>query len=352
MLKRMKRLLRLRNKSGFTMVEVIIACALLGILIVGIMGFITPVLTSVRTKEANARAFMLSEAIDKYIANSIQYAVYVQPITGAIASDTTAEGEDTPFVLGLKYPTTEYDNSALNGAVYSDKGLEDLLTCFNTDLAGEVFEIKCIGVRWLDVPGENIKKLMLTNEKVDQKTCALDPSAAKVVFDAAFYDGLYPIIKFENYSNQYQLKNDDGDLVNQIPDNKVDIAPALDIHTEVYLTPDCYSAVKNTRENTWINVTGSTNVKFYNIGSNLRNTGVYKNRPAICAHTTTVDGEIVPSYDAALYADADNAYLDDNGKRYYYTNSFIYYIARKTKTASDPDTPAPTPEESEPAPEA
>lgn len=349
MLKRMKRLLRLRNKSGFTMVEVIIACALLGILIVGIMGFITPVLTSVRTKEQNARAFMLSEAIDKYIANAIQYAVYVQPITGAIAADTEAEGDELPTVLGLKYPTTEYDNSELNGATYSEKGLNDLLTCFNTDLAGEVFEIKCIGIRWLDVPGENTKKLMLTNEKVNQKTCALDTDAAQVVFDAAFYDDLYPIVEFTNYTNQYQLKNDDGELVNQVEDKYVDIAPAIKIDTKVYLTPDCYSAVKNTRENTWVNMTGSTNVKFYNIGSNLRNTGVYKNRPAICAHTTNVDGEIVFSYDAALHDDPDNAYFDADGKRYYYTNSFIYYIARKTKTASDPDTSAPTstPEESE-----
>lgn len=352
MLKRMKRLLRLRNKSGFTMVEVIIACALLGILVVGVMGFITPVLSSVRVKEQNARALMLSEAIDKYVANAIQYAVYVQPITGATSSDTTAEGESTPYVLGLKYPTTEYDNSSLNGAVYSDKGLEDLLNCFKTDLAGEVFEIRCIGVRWLDVPGENIKKLMLTNEKVDQDTCALDPDAAQVVFDAAFYDGLYPIIKFKNYSNQYQLKNDDGELVDQVPENKVDIAPALTISTEVYLTPECYSINPDIRDNAWINLTASTDAKFYNIGSNLRNTGVYKNRPAICAHTTTVDGAIVPSYQEAYDDDSGNAYFDESSKGYYYTNSFIYYITRKTKTASDPDTPAPTPEESEPAPEA
>lgn len=330
MFKRMKRLLRLRNKSGFTLVEVIIACALLGILIVGVLGFATPILSNVRAKEQNARATMLSEAIDTYIANSIQYAFYVQPLTN-VASGDTVSTSGNPEVMSWKYVGTEFEK-------YKDKGLVDLLNCFNNDLAGEVFEIRCIGIRWLDVPGQSIKKLMITNEKVNQTTCALDPAQAQTVFDSTFYDGLYPIVKFENYSNQYQGKNEAGNLVDQVAADKVDIAPGIKITTDVYLTPECYSINSNVRASAMLSFSGATNAKFNNIGSNLLNNGVYKNQPCISLHTTPLDGAMVPSYDIVYAADSGNAYHDDENKEYYYSNSFIYYIARKTKTASDPAT--------------
>ncbi len=335
MLKRMKRLLRLRNKSGFTLVEVIIACALLGILVVGVLGFATPVLKNIREKEQNARALMLSEAIDSYIANSIQYAFYVQPVSNVASGDTVSVSGD-PAVMSWKYVGTEFEK-------YKDKGLSDLLNCFKNDLAGDVFEIKCIGIRWVDVPGTGTKKLMVTNEKVNQTTCALDPAKAQMVFDPIFYDGLYPIIKLENYSNQYQIKGADGKPVDQVKPENVDIAPGIKITTDVYLTPDCYAVKENVRNSAIMTLTGTTYATLNNIGSNLLNRGVYKNQPRIDLHTVNSGGVMVPSYPAAYTADSTAAYLDDDGNRYYYSNTFIYYIARKTKTGSDPATPAPTP---------
>lgn len=330
MYKRMKRLLRLRNKSGFTLVEVIIACALLGILIIGVLGFATPILTSVRAKESNARAVMLSEAIDSYIANSIQYAFYVQPVYNVVAADTVAlTGE--PGVMSWKYVGSDFEK-------YKDKGLSDLLNCFKNDLAGEVFEIRCIGIRWLDVPGTGTRKLMVTNEMVNQTNCALAADKAQPVFDAVFYDGLYPVIKFENYSNQYQIKNFAGDKVDQVKPEDVDIAPGLKITTDVYLTPDCYAVENNVRNSAEMTFKGVTYASFSNIGSNLLNRGVYKNQPCIPLHTTNVGGEMKASYETALGAEPTRVYTDDEGNRYYYPNTFIYYIARKTKTASDPAT--------------
>lgn len=344
MLKRMKRLLRLRNKSGFTLVEVIIACALLGILIVGMMGFMTPVLSGVRQQEKNARALMLQEAMVSYIANNIQYAYYVQPIIMAASGDTDpVEGGD-PAVLAMQYQGTEFGD-------YTGKGLADLLNFFKNDLAGEVFEIRCIGIRWIDIPGEgNKKKLMLTNEKVDQTTCALDPDEAQLVFESVFYDDLYPVIKFENYNNQYQLKDADGNMVDQVDEGDVNIAPGIKITADVYLTPECYNTNEAVREDTMLAYSGWTYATLSNIGSSLMNsTGVYKNQPIVSAHTVTEDGAVVPSYLNAFNSDtADSSYVGDAGKVYYYPNSYIYFIARKNKTASDPSTPAPAPEESEP----
>lgn len=340
MFKRMKRLLRLRNKGGFTLVEVVIACALLGILVLGIMGFITPILSSVRSKEQNARAVMLSEAIDSYIAESIQYAFYVQTITEAASTDTISTGGAEPAVLSMKYNGAEFEKQ-------QDKGLADLLNCLNNNLAGEVFEIRCIGVRWLEEPGGNgEKKLMITNEKVDQSNCSLDPDESKLVFEPVFYDDLYPVIRFENYSNQYQLKDEDGNPQDQVPEDKVDIAPGLKIVTDVYLTPDCYNVNDDVRNDAMLTFSGNIRTDFTNIKSNLINSGVYKIQPAISAHTQlNADGKTVPSYSAAREADVPaSEYHGDDGKVYYHPNSFIYYIARKTKTGSDPATPAPTPE--------
>lgn len=330
MFKKVKRLLRLRNKSGFTLVEVIIACALLGILILGVCGFASPILSGVREKEQNARAVMLSEAIDSYIANSIQYAFYVQTFSYCASSDTDKATGDLP-IAAVKYSGSEFEK-------YKDKGLSDMLGCLKNDLAGEVFELKCIGIRWKEIPGTGgRKKLMLTNEKVDQTTGRLYPDEAELVFDPVFYDGLYPIVKFENYSNQYQLGG-----VDQVSDDKLDIAPGLKITTEVYLSDRCYNAAEVERKKASATFSGVTFTEFPNIKSNLLNKGVYKIQPEIWAHEATDShGKTVPSYMGAYGIDLGYRYTGDDGGLYYYPNTFIYYIARKTKTGKDPDTSAP-----------
>ena len=345
MFRKMKRLLRLRNKGGFTLVEVIISCALLGLLVMGVFGFVTPVITSVGVKRQNARATLLSEAIDSYIANSVQYAFYVQVISYCASGDTDSTAGD-PNVLGVTYADTTFPN-------YSGKGLSDLLNCLHNDLAGEVFELKCLGVRWMDVPGSNgQKKLMLTNEKVDQTSGRLDPAAAELVFDPAFYEGLYPIVLLENYSNQYPGKDADGNEINMVPDDKVDIAPAMKIVTEVYLDDKCYCTNEGDRQKAIFSISGSTYAEFSNIKSNLMNKGVYKIQPQLYAHSKSdSSGATVGNYDTAYNADASKRYEHD-ANYYYYPNTFIYYIARKTKTGSDPDTSAPPSSDSTPDPAA
>lgn len=327
MFRRMKKLLRLRNKGGFTLVEVIIACALLGILVLGVCGFASPILSGLREKEQNARAVMVSEAIDSYIASSIQYAFYVQTFSDCASADTDKATGDLP-IAAVKYSGSEFDKQ--NG-----KGLSDLLNCLKNELAGEVFEIKCIGMRWTEIPGSGgKKKLMLTNEKVDQTTGRLYPDEAELVFDPVFYDGLYPIVKFGNYTNQYTIKDDSGTPVNQVPEDKVDIAPGINITAEIYLSDKCYNKKESERNSATPTFSGITFTEFPNIKSNLLNKGVYKIQPTIAGHAT---------YNEAFTADiaSSPSYIDSDGETYYYPNSFIYFIARKTKTGKDPDTSAP-----------
>ena len=325
MFRRMKRLLRLHNKSGFTMVEVIIASALLGVLVVGIMGFVTPILDGVRVKEQNARAVLLSEAIDTYIANSIQYAYYVATVDCAASGDTLGAA---PKVRSSAYQGTEFETGA--------KGVDELFNRFNT--MGSSYEVRCIGVRWIeDDPIAHTKKLMITNEQLAKDaagnyTGALVDNGWVPVFESVFYDGLYPIVRIENYSNQYQIKDDTGVLVDQVKPEDVGIAPGLNIITDVYLAPDCYNIKDDVREKQLsLTFSGVTYADLPNIRSNLINSDkTFKVQPKVTVNTKDEGGKKVPSYQGAYVSDPTARYTAD-GETYYYPNSFIYYIARKVK---------------------
>lgn len=310
MRKRLRRLLKLRNSSGFTLVEVVVACALLGILILGIMGFVTPVLASVRDKQKNARAFMLSEAINNYILSTTQNAYYIVTFTGASSADTAGVN---PPVTTLTYTGSEFPKMSSG-----NKGLSSLQSTLGK-LGADKYEIRCIGIRWREDQITGEKKLMVTNEKVDQAKGTLDPSKTRLVFDECFYDDLYPIINLENYDNQYQKKNGDV-FVDQVPESDVNIAPGLGLKVNVYTNPDCYSVDATTRTKAMVNTVGESYIGFINIKSNVTNSA------GLCEIVPNIE---VNSYDAARAKDVSKQYTAE-GKTYYFPESFIYYIAHKS----------------------
>lgn len=299
MKRRLRRLLRLRNSSGFTLVEVIVACALLGILVIGVMGFVTPVLMTVREKEKNARAFMLSDAISTYIYSATQNAYYVATFTGAATGDTTGV---SPKIVGLTYNGTEFPKTG--------GGLSTLKSCYDK-LDKDKYEIRCIGIRWSEDKLTGEKKLMLTNEKVDTEKLTLNPAKSKPVFEECFYTGLYPMIKFENYNSQY------GDK--PLDDDTKKIAPGLGLIVDIYTSLDCYNTDSDVRKDAMFTMSGTSYIGFNNIKSTITNdSGKY---------------EIVPNQEVNTYANAlakdSTAVYNENGNKYYYPESFIYYIAHK-----------------------
>lgn len=312
-MKKLRRLLRLRNSAGFTLVEVVVSCALLGILILGIMSFVTPILRSVRDKEKDARATMLAQSINTYIGSTIQYAYFVCTVSNCAKEDTLGAN---PMVTSVKYTGSEFATSKAN------KGLETLKTCFNTmnSAKPDTFEIRCIGVRWLPDYDDRQYKLMITNEKVNQNTLALE-GTPRAVFEDCFYNGMYPVVHFGNYDNQYYVNDDSGTKVPQVKDEDVDMAAALEIVTQVYTDMDCYNIVADKRTNAWQAVENVGFVGFSNIRSNYINKGDY---------------EVIPNIDAQLYSEAmakdtSVVFSEDGDTWYYYPESFIYYIVRKTK---------------------
>lgn len=325
MRKRLKRLLRLRNSAGFTLAEVIIACALLGILIIGIMGFVTPILASVRDKQKNARATMLSEAIHKYIGESIQDAYFVVTLSGATSSDTTGT---SPKATSAKYGETpgvtpEFPDS-------SGGGLGTLLSCYG-NMDHNTFEIKCIGVRWHYDGSTGGRKLMLTNEVVN--TEGASPSLAlnksNLVFEDCFYDDLFPIIKLENYDNQYS-KLVGGVLTPQVAADDVGVAPGLRIVTEVYTKPECYSTTASKRENAMLTLGTESYVGLNTIRSSIKNKGDYEIVPNIVlnsyATALTADGSVQD--DSLDGSPNTNRVCTIDGTECYYPETFIYYITR------------------------
>ena len=77
MKKLIKLLKRRRKNSGFTLVEMVISCGLLGILVVGITLFISPVLQSAASNEVNVRATLLADTVNNYISRTTRGSYYV-----------------------------------------------------------------------------------------------------------------------------------------------------------------------------------------------------------------------------------------------------------------------------------
>lgn len=304
MKRRLRRLLRLRNSSGFTLVEVIVACALLGILVLGVMGFATPILMTVRDKEKNSRAFMLADAVSTYIATATQNAYYVVTFSGVAAGDTSGIA---PKVVSMTYNGTEFPETG--------GGLSTLKECYDK-LEKDKYEIRCIGMRWTEDKISKEKKLMLTNEKVDPEKLTLNPSKSKPVFEDCFYTGLYPIITFENYNRQY------GDKA--LDDETKKIAPGLGLIVDVYTSLDCYSTDSSVREDAMFSMSGTSYIGFNNIRSTVTNTADKTGR----REYEIVPNQVANTYDAALAKDSSAVYTEE-GKNYYYTESFIYYVVHK-----------------------
>ncbi len=328
MFKRIKRLLRKRNNGGFTLAEVIVATALLGILVLGVFGFVSPVLSSIKANEQNARATMLAETVESYIANSTKYAYYVATFSGVTAADVTSTNVSMDAKIGtVKYSGTEEPYKTAAGTL---DGMRKRMDALGT----ENFEMRCIGMRWLTDQKSGNKKLMLTNEVVNQKNFALDLAKSKQVFESCFYEGLYPVLYFKNFTNQYQVMDKDtSTVVDKYEEKDLKIAAALEITMDVYVTPECYSTTEATR-NKALKAFSGTLFADYNAIRNF--------------HINGGDNKLLPnaqlnSYDEALASSSSEVYDDSDYGDTYYPDTYIYYLVRKTKTTGGAGGGTPTP---------
>lgn len=181
-MKKLKSLLRRRRKnSGFTLVELVVSCGLLGILVVGVTAFIAPVLKTAGDSEKDVRATLLAQTMDEYVNRSIRDSYYVAIFTNA----------DRTMVTDNAVITKNENIKAMKD--YVDKN-------------NEIYELKCFSYSWAEDVQSNEYKYMLMSEKFKVGSTALEGSIP--VFENCFYDGLFPEIEIE----QLKGKNLSGDI--------------------------------------------------------------------------------------------------------------------------------------------
>ena len=272
---RIKRLLKMRNSSGFTLVEVIISSALLSILVLGIMSFVAPVLRMVNSGEKNARATMLAETIDTYISGVLRTAVRVE------------------IFQNVDYRDYKDSGNGLFGISPDGGGLNTIRDFMNEGDHAANFQVRCLGI----VMGE--KGIKVQNFKVGSNYELNDkPYNA---FNDLMYDGLYPVIEIDTFKAQDKSSGSET-AVN---------ANGYKISTKVYSDAKCYNAVESERDKSHLAFEGVTFFELQNY-----------------EHATSAGTTVEPAPDVIkVYSTVQEAidwYLEEGDT--FYPSTLIFYI--------------------------
>ena len=299
MFKYIKRLLGKRNNTGFTLVEVVVSVALLGVMILGVLGFMAPVLASVAEKKENARAVMLMEAIDSYITNSVRYAKYMKIYTNVkIGTDPTAGDSD-----------------------FSEM----------TSKVDALHELRCFSFNWKATGVQNEYKLVLRQNKVNQSTFKIEtlpsgePNSIDVMGDCA-YEGLNIVPKISLIDNNYDVP-DPLDPSNTVPKYPVGDPELRYIGfqniTQVYRDKRCYSTSEEYRSTGTLAYVGQSYTTCTTIASTFSN-----KKTGSAGYVYKIYETSEGTYDLTG-VDSSNIWEDDNGDEYYYPETYVYYVVRK-----------------------
>lgn len=175
---KLKRLFNKRNAGGYTLVEVIVASALLGVLIIGVLGFVTPVFSILQSSDEVKKAERTVATIEHYISKNLRKSLYVKVYDNATIDD-------------------------LNGWVQEDdEDLADtMLGFFSGDERKKDYTLRCLAIEYMtdnnirnSSTGATAQKYMLYNYAYDWSTGQfVDPVN---VFEECFYEDIYPKFSF------------------------------------------------------------------------------------------------------------------------------------------------------------
>lgn len=241
-----KRLLKARNSSGFTLVEVIISCTLLSILVLGIMSFVTPVLKMLSSGQKNARATMLAETLDTYISGVLRTATMVEVF----------ENVDCVY----EYSTA----SDINFMAYSPdgEGMHKIDEFMRTGENAVNFEVRALGIMTKNTGQITSQGIRLYNIPVENNfsegsvTLNVQMSKARPAFHDLMFEGLYPIIKLETFKSQ----DSSGDEVDAN-------AKGYRISSKIYSDSKCYDPLDTQRDKSLLSFEGVTFFENLNYGT-------------------------------------------------------------------------------------
>ncbi|MCM1168242.1 MAG: type II secretion system GspH family protein [Ruminococcus sp.] len=306
------RLLKKRGKSGFTLVEVVISCVLLGILILGVFSVVTPIISGVKSREQSANALMLAEAAEMYIDRSIKNSVFVAIFENAKPDDMKEDG-----------------------AIPKSPQMAEMLAFINNsdnkDAAGnDIYELKCIAIKWEDDPkhysvldpttAAHSHKYMIYTETIDKTTGAVKSGTTSYpVFEVGFYENLYPQFTFDNIFTVNVL-NDDGTVKMKDGEPVTEDVEKLAVHTVINVYRD--------EAMTDVALIGDGYADLTNI-KRQQTTGYYKLFSKNGMKDD--DGNIIPDTGTVL----TNTFLENERPE-----TYVYFVTRKLK-ATTSATPSP-----------
>lgn len=212
MKKLVQRLKRRRKNSGFTLVEMVISCGLLGILVLGVTLFITPVLKSAASDERNVRASLLAETVNNFVSRTTRAACYVQIFTNADRKDA-------------------YDG----GKIATNENLKKMLEYTQKRLDPEgkrIYELKCISFTWAEDTQTFQHKYMVMSETFANVSSTAINANPIPMFENCFYDGLFPKFTAEQLKGTDVAPGDESADPSK-PDDKKPV-PAMKLTTEVF----------------------------------------------------------------------------------------------------------------------
>lgn len=198
MMKRIKRLLACRRNGGFTLAEMVISCALLGILMLGIVMFVSPILDTVTSTNKSTRASNTAESIEYYISRSLRNAAYVSVFTDTNFEDLKTNASAISIIKNELLPKKDAN-----------------------------YDLKCISIRYARDEKSDTYKYFICNETVEpsgELKTNTTPSADSMVFEPCYFDGIYPQV----IMTQVMQEQDDGSEKRM---------PAIKIEVNVYDDP-------------------------------------------------------------------------------------------------------------------
>lgn len=171
----------LSRKNGYTLVEVIVASALLAVLMIGITMFIGPVLSNVASNETSARANNVAESVQYYISRNLRNASFVAIFSDAQMSDFTSQAN----INDTTSPLNEVLAKAVTGS------MPDYVSKQLSKTGDPLYDVKCMSIRSVTDAKSGETKYLLYDEYFSSGADTLDSSKSSLVFEQCFYEGLF-----------------------------------------------------------------------------------------------------------------------------------------------------------------
>lgn len=246
-MKRLRRLFSIRNNKGYTLVEVIVATVLLGVLIIGIMLFMTPVFQNVDSNVEQARADTVATTMQNFINKTLKNAQYVKVYTGVSQASMLSITQSITGTLSAGDPGEDYKVMTETVQKHMSGGVK-------------FRKLGCISLRYIEDKnprnsdtGLNSYKYVLSNETIKLPGVTISgvtagdyelvPSMSTPIFDTSFYENLYPTTKFERIQGHDLNKDGDNDPAT-LPQDVM--YPGYKLTIDVYNEPGTIDATTST----------------------------------------------------------------------------------------------------------